>query len=161
MVYIPGDDVRVLECCLLERHLCRVRPALQLLQLIDKEDSLALRACSRFHNPSGITVLLKLLLENGIISRQQPSQRHNIHVDEHAVIVTVSDRIVFLLHFFAETLNIFDHEIFSCELISVRVVVDDPKNGGQQLLEIIRIYLLHVSQPCVRIGVEHSLHGPG
>ena len=141
----------------LHRQLRRVGPTLQLLQLVDEEDALALCAGSRFHNPSCVRVLLPLFLEDAVIGREQPSQRDNVHVNEQAVLVAISDRIILLLHFFAEALDVLNHQVFARQLVPVRKVVHYPKNGGQQ----IQIYLLHVVQPEVGVGAKNLLHIPG
>ena len=74
LVDVLGDDVFV------DVSVHLPRPPLELRQLVDEENALALRTAGRFHDPSGVRVLLVLLLENGILAREAPGHRHNVHV---------------------------------------------------------------------------------
>lgn len=140
---IATDDV-LLALLRVERQLAAVGPLLDLPQLVDEEDAGTLRPRGRFHNPGGGWVLFELLLENYIVVWEAISHRNDVQIDLVAVLVTLGDRIVLLLHVLSEALEILDHQVLAGQLKMVGEVVQQ----------------LHIVHSKVVFRVEYVLDGP-
>ena len=142
-VNIATDDV-LLALLRVERQLAAVGPLLDLPQLVDEEDAGALRPRGRFHNPGGSRVLFELLLEYHIVVWKAIGHRHDVQIDLVAVLVTLSDRIVLLLHVLSEALEILDHQVLAGQLKMVGEVVQQ----------------LHIVHSKATVRIEYVLDGP-
>ena len=142
-VNIATDDV-LLALLSVERQLAAVGPLFDLPQLVDEEDAGALRPRGRFHNPGCSRVLFELLLEYHIVVWKAICHRHDVQIDLVAVLVTLGDRIVLLLHVLSEALEILDHQVLAGQLKMVGEVVQQ----------------LHIVHSKTTVRIEYVLDGP-
>ena len=99
------------------------RVLLDLFELGDQENTQTLCTSSRLHNPGSVRGLFEFLLEDGVVSGQNICHWNNVQIYQITVFVTLSDRVVLLLHIFPKSLDVFDHKVLSCELSMIREMV--------------------------------------
>ena len=96
---------------------------MNLTQLVDEKDALALGARSWLHDPRCVGVLPELLLEDYVVAGQDVRHRNNVQVDEVALLIALGDWIVLFFHILSETLEVFYHQIFPREFEVIWVMV--------------------------------------
>ena len=94
-----------------------------MIQFVDKEDALSLRLGGRFHNPHNVSISAKLFNENGIVTGEDVSVGDDIHIDVVSLFILFSNRVILFLHILAISLDVLAHQIFPCQLVMVREVV--------------------------------------
>ena len=104
-----------------------------------------MRSRRRFHDPSGVRISPELLHKDYVVAGQNVSHRHDVKVDQVAVLVTLRNRIVCFLHIFAKALDVLHHAILSGQFKVVGVMIEQ----------------LRLAHPVAVGRVEHVLDGPG
>ena len=104
-----------------------------------------MRSRRRFHDPGGVRISPEFLHKDYVVAGQNVSHRHDVKVDQVAVLVTLRDRIVRLLHILAEALDVLHHTILSGQLKVVGVMIEQ----------------LRLAHPVAVGRVEHIFDGPG
>jgi hypothetical protein len=75
---VAGDDVGLFPRARGLRPAALRAPLLDLRQLVDEEDALALRARRGLHDPHGVGVAPELLHEQRVVGGQQVGHRHEV-----------------------------------------------------------------------------------
>mmetsp|Transcript_25006 Transcript_25006/g.63425 ORF Transcript_25006/g.63425 Transcript_25006/m.63425 type:complete len:211 (-) Transcript_25006:8-640(-) len=133
-------------------------PPLDLRQLVDDEDALALRFGGGFHYPHLSGVLAELLHKQRVVGGQQECGGQEVKVDalvgqlrcdeaggcalDPARLARELGLGVQLLHLLAVPLDVLHHQVLASQLVVVGEVVDQ----------------LVVAQPVARLGVEELSH---
>ena len=93
----------------LQGHLAVVSPLLNLFQFVHEEDTFALGTGGWLHDPGSTWVLFEFFNEDGVILRKDIGHGHDVKVTEVALLILFGNGVVFLFHFFPESLDILDH----------------------------------------------------
>jgi len=126
LVNVPWNHISFLLYWFLTRQLWVIRPLLDLLYFVYQENTFSLSSRSWLHNPCGVGVFLKFLTKNGVVTWQNISHRHDVHVEKTSTLIFLSDWIILFLHVLFESLDILHHEILTSQLEMVWEMIQKP-----------------------------------
>lgn len=123
LVNISTNNIGLLLDLRLEWELTCVGPFLNLFKFIYKENALTLGSIRRLHDPGCVWVLFKLLDENGVITWENICHGNDVHITQVAVVISIGNGIVFLLHVLSEPFYVLYHQVLPGQLEMVWIMV--------------------------------------
>lgn len=120
--YVSGDDITFLAHLRME-GLRLPRPLFQLRQLIDQEDSSALRLSTRLHYPRALWILAVLLHKHVVVRGQDECDRNKVQM-KVLIVDFLRQRISISFQVLSVSLDILYKKVLARQFVVIGKVVD-------------------------------------